>query len=393
MPLIYDVIHGHIHIENRNLKFIDNRWMKRLKRIKQLGLLDHVFTSASHTRYEHALGVYHLATKYMEHLEKNSETSSLFSDKEKRCVLLAALFHDLGHGPFSHVFDDSVIKDMDISTEFKHHEGRSLWMVEQIFLELRSSDFTRFDIDMIKNMIEPNESILYTNEHGTTIYNVDKPYLYQIVNNKTSGLDVDKFDYLQRDTYHIGLDYSFSHERIFHKSKVCPDTLHIIYNSSIMGTLYEMFYTRYRLHKDIYNHPTAKLIELMLADALILSTSKYNFTDIQSFISLDDSIYNNILFDTSSSSAIKAASILQNIDTRDLYSCLYYGPRKQQEIILENTNSDKALYKISLNFNLCNNFSNPLDNIVFYNTNKNRNHSSRLLHERFNEEIVMYYQK
>ena len=393
MPLIYDVIHGHIHIEKENLKFIDNRWMKRLKRIKQLGLLDHVFTSASHTRYEHALGVYHLATKYMEHLEKNSEIPALFTEKEKRCVQLAALFHDLGHGPFSHVFDDSVIKDMDISTEFKRHEGRSLWMVEQIFLELQPHEFTRVDIDMIKNMIEPDDSILYTNKSGTTLYNVDKPYLYQIVNNKTSGLDVDKFDYLQRDTYHIGLDYSFSPERIFHKSKVCPDSKHIIYNSSIVGTIYEMFYTRYRLHKDIYNHPTAKIIELMLADALILSKSKYNFTDIKSFISLDDSIYNNILFDTASSSATKAASILQNIDTRDLYTCLYYGPEKQPEIILNDTNPDKVLHKISLSFNLCNHSANPLDNIEFYNTNKNRNHSSRLLHERFNEEIVMYYQK
>jgi len=392
MPLIYDVIHGHIYIDKQNLKFIDNRWMKRLKRIKQLGLLDHVFTSASHTRFEHVLGVYHLATKYMIHLEKNSEIPNLFTEKEKRCVQLAALFHDLGHGPFSHVFDDSVIKNIDISPEFKHHEGRSLWMVEQIFQELQPSDFTRADINMIKNMIDPNPSILYKNKSGTTLYNVEKPYLYQIVNNKTTGLDVDKFDYLQRDTYHIGLDYSFSPERIFHKSKICPDTGYIIYNSSITGSIYEMFYTRYRLHKDIYNHQTVKIIELMLSDALILSKSKYNFTDIKSFISLDDSIYNNILFDSSNSISIKASSILNNIDNRNLYKCLYYGPVKQKNITLENTNADKALHKISLTFNLCNHVSNPLDNIKFYNTADNRDHSSRLLHEYFNEEIVMYYQ-
>lgn len=392
MSLIYDVIHGHIHIEKENLKFIDNQWMKRLKRIKQLGLLDHVFTSASHTRFEHTLGVYHLATKYMEHLEKNSKIS-LFTKKERRCVQLAALFHDLGHGPFSHVFDDSVIKDIDIAAEFKHHEGRSLWMVEQIFNELRPSEFTRSDIDMIKNMIEPDDSLLYKNDSGTTLYNVEKPYLYQIVNNKTSGLDVDKFDYLQRDAYHIGLDYSFSPERIFYKSKVCPDTKHIIYNTSIMGTIYEMFYTRYKLHKDIYNHQTVKIIELMLADALILSKSKYKMTDIKSFIALDDSIYNNILFDTTSSNNIQASSILQKIDKRELYTCLYYGPDNKVETIFENINLEKKTHKISLTFNLCNHSSNPLDNIEFYNTNKNRNHLSRLLHEHFNEEIVMYYQK
>ena len=72
MKLIYDTIHDSINIENDDLQFVDNRWMKRLKRIKQLGLLNHVFPSASHSRFEHVSGVYNYANIYMDYLEKNS---------------------------------------------------------------------------------------------------------------------------------------------------------------------------------------------------------------------------------------------------------------------------------------------------------------------------------
>lgn len=392
MPLIYDVIHGHIHIADENLKFIDNRWMKRLKRIKQLGLLDHVFTSASHTRFEHVVGVYHLATKYMTHLEQNSETKNLFTAKERRCVQLAALFHDLGHGPFSHVFDDGVLPNVAIPPEFRHHESRSLWMVDGIFAELESSEFSPDDITMIKNMIEPSVDILNINSEGIIQYMVDKPYLYQIVNNKTTGLDVDKFDYLQRDTYHIGLDYSFSPERIFHKSKICPKTGHIIYHSSIRRNIYKLFYTRYKLHRDIYNHKAAKIIELMLADSLILSAAKYNFASIDSLISLDDSIYNRILFDMSgstSANAQAAAELLARIDRRDLYTCLYYGPKASSPVFDSDTNPD--IHKIILTFNLCNRDANPLNNVTFYGSATDGASSGQLFHNKFAEELVMYY--
>lgn len=391
MPLIYDVIHGHIHVENCLLKFIDNRWMKRLKRVKQLGLLDHVFSSASHTRFEHVLGVYHLATKYINHLEQNSDNKQLFTEKEKRCVQLAALFHDLGHGPFSHVFDDCVLPNVVIPAEFRHHEARSLWMVDKIFEELSPSEFTPGDIVMIKNMIEPDKDILYKTASGITQYRIDKPYLYQIVNNKTTGLDVDKFDYLQRDTYHIGLDYGFSPERIFHKSKICPETGHIIYNHSIKGNIYKMFYTRYKLHRDIYNHKAAKIIELMLADSLILSTVKYNFKDIESLITLDDSIYSRILFDTSDSTpaTVRAKELLERIDRRDLYTCLYYGPNDSAPIF--NPTGNPGIYKITLTFNLCNYDANPLNNVTFYGSASDGAASGRLFHNKFTEVLVMYY--
>lgn len=391
MPLIYDVIHRNIYIDNDNLKFIDNCWMKRLKRVKQLGLLDHVFPSASHTRFEHAIGVYHLATKYISHIEKNSELQNPFTTKEKKCLQLAALFHDLGHGPFSHVFDNSVTNNINIIPKYKKHEGRSLWMIDKIFTELQPSGFNGYDIDMIKNMIEPSPDILYKNDQKITLYNVEKPYLYQLINNKTTGLDVDKFDYLQRDTYHIGLDYSFCPERIFHKSKICPKIKHIIYDYSIRGNIYDLFHTRYKLHRDIYNHKTVKIIELMLGDALILSKDRYNFTNIDNFIEFDDSIYNRILYDVTDEKSLQASNILKNIDKRNFYKIIFYGPLVND---IEQEIEKYAPYeKLNLKFNFCNFTDNPLNNIVFYNRNKFNLQDTRLEHKNFNEELVLYYKK
>ena len=71
--IIFDPIYGEIEINKKDLKFIDNKWVKRLKRIKQLGILDHIFPSASHNRLEHSIGVYHKSKIYIENLKKNSK--------------------------------------------------------------------------------------------------------------------------------------------------------------------------------------------------------------------------------------------------------------------------------------------------------------------------------
>ena len=128
MVFIFDTVHGYISIDDNQKVYIDNPWMKRLKRINQLGLLDHVFPSASHSRFEHSIGVAHLAEKYIERLVSNSQE---FNPKylDKFCVKLAGLFHDIGHGPFSHVFDNIIVKN-----PLLHHEFRSRNIVEYIFI-------------------------------------------------------------------------------------------------------------------------------------------------------------------------------------------------------------------------------------------------------------------
>ena len=76
MSLIFDTVYGNIQFNKKDLPFLDSKWMKRTKRIKQLGLLDNVFPSASHSRFEHSLGVYYLADKYIKLLESNLNIST-----------------------------------------------------------------------------------------------------------------------------------------------------------------------------------------------------------------------------------------------------------------------------------------------------------------------------
>ena len=111
MKLIFDTVYGYIPYSEIETKFLDTSWVKRLKRVKQLGLLDHVFPSASHSRFEHSIGVSYLAEKYNEFLIRNSRNIDCSSDM-KFCIKMAGLLHDVGHGPFSHVFDNIVVPVM-----------------------------------------------------------------------------------------------------------------------------------------------------------------------------------------------------------------------------------------------------------------------------------------
>jgi len=341
MKLIYDVVHGHIGVNSDDLTFIDNLWMKRLKRVKQLGLLDHIFPNASHTRFEHSLGVYHLADEYINYFEKNSHTK-LFSEKEKRCVKLAGLYHDIGHGPFSHVFDNEIINNYSLTDDMYLHESRSKWIVEEIFREQQPSGFNGYDIELIKDLIEPNKT------------KKEKPYLFQIINNKQTGLDIDKFDYMMRDNYHLGLDYNITPQRIFLKSKINPETKNINYHFSIASNIFNVYSNRYKLYREVYCHQTVKTIETMLADAMKQYEPLESMLTKDNFIKLDDSIYTNILFSDCQSSK----SILERIEKRDLYNTIYFG----------NVSDSPCLSKRTVDFtlNFCNQERNPMLNVPFY---------------------------
>ncbi|CAG8823722.1 483_t:CDS:2, partial [Gigaspora margarita] len=108
--LIKDPIHGYMEFENWALKFIDTPQFQRLRDIKQLGTAFYVFPGATHTRFEYSLGTAHLAYTLTKKLqEQQGENNN--DERNLKCVTLAALCHDLGHGPYSHLFDRDFIKN------------------------------------------------------------------------------------------------------------------------------------------------------------------------------------------------------------------------------------------------------------------------------------------
>jgi len=361
MVYIYDNIHGFIEFNSLEKKFLDNKWVKRLKRIKQLGLLDHVWPCASHSRFEHSLGVSHLAEKYINYLKLNSKNYKI-NDADKLNIKLAGLFHDLGHGPFSHVFDNIVLKKCcNINNKNIIHEIRSRNIVEYIFkdINLPSNYSSAYMIDSIKEMIEP-------------VSIKSKSVKYNIVNNTINSIDVDKFDYLLRDPKHIGLDYSFNYNRIFLKSKIIDDE--IVYDDSISNDILDLYLTRYKFHKEIYNHKTAKIIETMLADSLIIYDKFEAFNSLinsEEFIDLDDSIYSKILH-SKNKDLQKCKDIIDRIENRNLYKQIWTG--KLDDFDLNNFSDyrESDLRIINMKFDLCNKNKFPLEKVKFYDK-KNEN--------------------
>ena len=102
---IYDVVHGHIILDKYVWDFIDTPEFQRLRNLKQLGNTHYIFPSATHSRFEHSIGVAYLSNKLINHLSSESNF--------EKTITLAGLCHDLGHGPFSHLFDRGVLKTLE----------------------------------------------------------------------------------------------------------------------------------------------------------------------------------------------------------------------------------------------------------------------------------------
>ena len=299
---IYDIIHGNIVIEGLAQKIIDTEEFQRLRNIKQLGCCNFVFPGAVHTRFEHSIGVYHLSKKYIDILNKEKE---YFTPREKECISIAGLIHDIGHGPYSHLFDELFSKD-------KNHEYRSGELFKRMN-EKYKLGFNHNEIQSIIHFIYPkNVSI-----------NPEEKYKYQIISNN-NGIDVDRFDYLMRDIKMTGLNYGIEYERIMNHSRI--ENNEIIYSEKVKTNIDEFFRIRFIMYKEVYNHRTVRGIEFMMKDFIKIFSGLHSIDDViqkdqwDKFIQLNDSIiYQHTLNQGLQSDKIKMKEIIHNIMTRSIY--------------------------------------------------------------------------
>ena len=226
---LFDPIYGDMEITDDLLKIIDTLCFKRLKHIKQLGLTHHTFPSAVHTRFEHSIGTMHLSNLIIDKLNKNSKKEYEISKKNRLLINIGGLCHDIGHGPFSHLFD-KITKT--------NHEHRSCEIVEYLLPKLKIK-LTGYDLDIIKNCINPP-------------IKKEQKLIYNIIANKNTELDVDKFDYIKRDTYFTGLKFNIDFNRLINQAVIIDKK--ICYPLKLKNEILDFFYTRYSLYKDIYNH-------------------------------------------------------------------------------------------------------------------------------------------
>lgn len=318
---IHDSIHGYISVSNYACRIIDSKYFQQLRNKKQLGTAYYVFPNAIHTRFEHSLGTYNFASRLMNCILQNTKQSYIndylskvkylqnyykckYDGKAKldkyicELVKIAALCHDLGHGPFSHLFDDvflpfiykAKIEDYGKIKNITHEE-RSANLIEKI---IKSDDTLKKiilddEIEFIKHLINPTKE--------------DTGFLFQIVSNYLNGLDVDKYDYLIRDSKMLGFNLSFDASRLVDDITVVNNN--ICYPEQVIFEIYNMFNLRYNLHKVVYSHKSVISSQMIISEIMNLIDNDLKLSE--SINNLDKFILygDNTIFDFLNSYLLK----------------------------------------------------------------------------------------
>lgn len=369
--LIYDNIHGYILIDPIARKIIDTPEFQRLRRIHQTGALFLVFPTANHCRFEHSIGTYNLAKEFIKKLQIKQPELEI-TDKLVLLVSLAGLCHDLGHMFYSHLFDDLFLKKLDNYNELGenvHHENRSKLLLRHI-VHKYNINLDVDDLNVICDLIDPYNSKY---ENWKDEFKVGK-WIFQIVSNPINNIDVDKFDYIDRDNRATGLKLNFEYGRLISQAKVFNKS-DIFYPKQVKDDIFHMFFVRYRLHRQIYNHKTVKAIELLLVKALneLEKTNKISeyINDPEKMIKLTDCYLHY-------SNNNNVNNIINLIDTRNQPSLIFENiSLKQFEIDfkkLKNLPFSKdsiEIIKFKVGYTSGKD-KNPLDDIKFYETKNNK---------------------
>ncbi|MFT6867637.1 MAG: HD superfamily phosphohydrolase [Cyclobacteriaceae bacterium] len=228
--ILNDPVYGFITIYNDLIfDIIEHQYFQRLRRIKQLGLTDLVYPGAHHTRFHHAIGAMHLMEKTLNNLRSKGV---MIFDAEYEAAMIAILLHDIGHGPFSHTLEFSLLKDIN-------HEQISLWLFDRLDKEFGGK------LTLAKQVF-------------TGTYH--RKFLHQLV---SSQLDVDRLDYLNRDSFFTGVhEGTIGAERIIKMLNVHEDQL--VVEEKGIYSIENFLNARRLMYWQVYLHKTAVAAESML---------------------------------------------------------------------------------------------------------------------------------
>ncbi|KAG9095859.1 hypothetical protein FRC06_009342 [Ceratobasidium sp. 370] len=306
-----DPVHDYIEIPPYLSCIVDTPQFQRLRELKQLGAAYYVFPGASHNRFEHCLGVAHLARKMVEGLHARQPELGI-SQRDIKCVAIAGLCHDLGHGPFSHVWDNKFLPAVSPGAKWSHEMGSEM-MFDAICSEY-DVELSEDEQNFIKDLIRGRPSL----SRGRVP--PEKPFLFEIVANNRNGIDVDKFDYIQRDTHAVGNKMNDVTSRLIRSARVIDGQ--ICYADKDWYMVSQLFESRFALHKMIYNHKSAKAVELMIVDALVQADSLLRLADKirdpEEYLYLNDSVLLEIERSNHPELA-PSREIIRRIRTRQLY--------------------------------------------------------------------------
>ncbi|CAH0477595.1 unnamed protein product [Peronospora belbahrii] len=418
--LFNDQVHGYIQVNGLCVSLMDTPQFQRLRDLKQLGTLYYVFPGASHNRFEHSLGVGFLSGQTVERFRHQQPELEL-TLRDSRLLSAAGLLHDLGHGPFSHVFEHEFMPRVALMRGYGngdiplyHHEDMSVRMIEYM-VDDNNIDLERDDMRFIQQLIVEAKE-LKVRHQGSRIDS--RGYLYEIVANGRNCIDVDKFDYLARDMLNLfGLRKVFDFSRLTMFNHVIDNE--ICYHTSVNLDIYDMFQQRYQMHKQIYNHRKGKAVELMICDAMLLADKELGISAAtqtpQDFQFLTDHIVHSIEASKSDSLA-DARALLKRVRRRELYEfideyllpseLMSRIPRFSAEELATQTSIDGVtldpediiVFDGRLNYNSKD--RNPVDNVAFYASSDlnvkfhiPKEQVSLLFPEEFEERVIRVYSR
>lgn len=271
--VIHDPVWGTHVFSPAEIAFIDSPLIQRLRFIHQTGLAFYTYPSANHTRFEHSLGTMSVVTKMADKLNEKAENT--VTDPNLKRLRLAALFHDCGHGVFSHISEDMyrdhkwirklIGREEFTQAEPKPHELLSYFIVksrafkiyfEEILSHYERKLFREIKQDQIADLIlgRPVEGL---------------SYLGKMIN---GPFDADKIDYIVRDSYFIGLPMTVDIERLFYainpepiaENKEGNGEIHLVAHSSGISAIEEIISNKIRLFDRLYHHPKVRAADRMM---------------------------------------------------------------------------------------------------------------------------------
>lgn len=312
--IIRDVVHGDIFIDEKYVAVIDAKEFQRLRRIKQLSVANMVFPGAEHTRFAHCIGTFHVMRMIIEHFEPLFHKCGLeITEQEKDAALVAALLHDIGHGPYSHAFE-GVLRSLGY--EDINHEQLGVMIIKSEYTEIHevlTREFGEDFPDVVANIILKKQEVKQKPFNKST-KKLDLQFVLSSL--LSSQLDADRMDYMLRDSWYTGAKYgTIDLSRTINSMSLAinpeNDQFCVCVEERYLVDIENCLLGRYQMHKEVYYHSikcemeevigcilrqAKKLYEEkrlknaeQLPEAIRMMFAKEKF-DILKYISLDDNI-------------------------------------------------------------------------------------------------------
>jgi HD superfamily phosphohydrolase len=292
---IKDPVYGYVSITKTEKEIIDSFPMQRLHRLRQLAGAEYVYPGANHTRFEHSIGTAYLSQT----LTRNPKISERLTEEETQMIQLSALLHDVGHGPFSHVFEYLLEKFLN-----KTHEELTAWIIQKSELAdlLGQAGFGADEVSRLAT---------------GSLRRKGKMFVDQIIQ---SAVDVDKLDFVVRDTYHTGAEYgNVDVFRLIHMLDVLDDNLAV--DLGALSALEAFILARIESFKSIYFHRVSRAAQLMLGLAMEKAKDDLglvSFKTASEYLALNDYTVWTML-----KLCEKSRDIMENLERRQLLKCAY----------------------------------------------------------------------